>query len=138
MPTACLAARASLYLYGWNPLTNTRFRVDKTPQRLDRPPALPRGSHGGWLKSLTLSTSTASPGHGEVLEEVAAPAVASGPPVLERTRYISYELTRAGGGDAFSSYTVRPGTTPLTRTGVSARPFRAYVPMSGGSLQAPE
>ena len=57
---------------------------------------------------------------------------------LSETRYISYELTRAGGGDAFSSYTIRPGTTPLTRTGVSARLFRAYVPMSGGSLQAPE
>ena len=71
-PTACPAARASLYLYGWNPLRSTRFRVDKIPQRLDRPPAPPRGFRGDWLKSLTLSTSTASPGHGEVLEEVAA------------------------------------------------------------------
>src|ERR1035437_5988405 len=65
-PTACPAARASLYLYGWNPLRSTRFRVDKIPQRLDRPPAPPRGSRGDWLKSLILSTSTASTGHGEV------------------------------------------------------------------------
>src|ERR1035441_8328565 len=71
-PTACREARASPYLCGWTPLRSTRFRVDRTPQRLDRPPAPPRGFRGDWLKSLTLSTSTASPGHGEVLEEVAA------------------------------------------------------------------
>ena len=58
--------------------------------------------------------------------------VAAGPPVLRLTWYISYELTRAEGGDAFSSYTIRPGTTPLARAGVSARLFRAYVPLSRG------
>src|ERR1035441_799876 len=71
-PTGCPEARASPYLCGWTPLRSTLFRVDRTPQRLDRPPAPPRGFRGDWLKSLTLSTSTASPGHGEVLEEVAA------------------------------------------------------------------
>src|ERR1017187_9692414 len=97
-PTACPEARASLYLYGWNPLRSTRFRVDRTPQRLDRPPAPPRGSRGDWLKSLTLSTSTASPGHGEVLEEVAAPVgCQAGPPILWRTRDFSDELARAVG-----------------------------------------
>src|ERR1035437_1582391 len=66
-------------------------------------------------------------------EEVAAPVGGCrGPPVLWRTRYISYELTLAGGGDAISSNTIRRETIPLARAGVSARLFRAYVPMSRG------
>src|SRR5262249_30941676 len=116
MRTACPEARASLYLCGWNPLRNTRFRVDKKPQRLDRPPAPPHGSRDDLLKSLTLSTFNCLPGAwrgsgGSGCASCLPPV----PRLPERSRYISYELTRAGGGDASSSYTVRPGTTPLTR-----------------------
>src|ERR1019366_1948593 len=58
-------------------------------------------------------------------EEVAAPARCRAvPPVDWRTRYISYELTLAGGGEAISSYTIRPGTTPVARDGR----FRAACP----------
>ena len=57
---------------------------------------------------------------------------------IRQTTLVSYELTRAGGGDAFSSYTIRPGTTPLTRDGRfhAAFPrFRAHVP--GGLYRLP-
>src|ERR1019366_3497751 len=73
-------------------------------------------------------------------EEVAAPASCrAGPPVDWRIRYISYELTLAGGGEAISSYTIRPGTTPVARDGrfrAASPRLRAHVP--GESLQAPE
>src|ERR1017187_1397036 len=58
-------------------------------------------------------------------KEVAAPASCrGGPPVDWRTRYISYKLTLAGRGEAISSYTIRPGTTPVARDGR----FRAASP----------
>src|ERR1035441_4089291 len=124
-PTACLAARASLYLYGWNPLRSTRFRADKTPQRLDRLPAPPRGSRADWLKSLTLSTSTASPGHGKVRQEVAARAgCRGGPPFFGEPGTSATNSRWPDVEKRFSSYTIRPGTTPVARDGR----FRAALP----------
>src|SRR5664279_1639049 len=131
--TACPAARASLYLYGWNPLRSTRFRVDKTPQRLDRPPAPPRGFHGDWLKSLTLSTSDCL--HGawrgaarKWLRQLVAVRVRrfSGEPGTSATNSRGPEVEIA-----FSSYTIRPGTTPVARDGRFRTAFprlRAHVP----------
>src|ERR1700730_9542178 len=44
-----------------------------------------------------------------------APCVCVEVPQTDGNRSQMHELTLAGGGAAFSSYTIRPGTTPLAR-----------------------
>src|ERR1035441_9197304 len=87
-------------------------------------PRLPRFNHG----------LVPSQCFGDVPALCPAPHCIDGtakPPVDWLTRYISYELTLAGGGEAISSYTIRPGTTPVARDGRFRAAFprlRAHVP----------
>ena len=111
-PTACPARPASRGLYGYYRRENIRFPAGDRLRKPDRPPESPHAFRGGWKRSLTPSTSVASPGTRRVSERMLAPCVRAGPPVRTGAKPT---LKEAHAGRRWSSHsnTGRPGTAPL-------------------------